>query len=126
MPQRHVACNKSQGHRICDCKADSSDLSRFLLFLAVAIWCEVHADACRGVFLRVADPKQLGGSGSIEGFDYPSLVQTPDGYLHIAYTCTTHGAVSNFVKYIVIDEAYVLEGSKFAAHTGLYRGEVFF
>jgi len=78
--------------------------------------------------LELATDGELGGFGS--GFDSPSLVQTPNGLLHIAYTCKQHMSQkikrrqkSAFVKYVAVDEAWVIAGQRMR-NTGDFEGEL--
>jgi len=90
--------------------------------LSIAISTDTSGKAFAAVRdLELADPTELGGYHGAPGFDYPTIVQGDDGLLHIAYTCKNAAGFS-FIKYVIVDEAWVLEGARAALQRGYFRG----
>jgi hypothetical protein len=84
------------------------------------------------------DQGKLGGTQrghkdtNINGFDFPTLVQTPNGLIHVAYA-TKHYVkarkqslkkpLHSFVKYVAVDEAWVQAGVDLPNNFGgVYQG----
>eukprot|EP00873_Tetraselmis_striata_P021353 jgi/Tetstr1/441617/TSEL_029844.t1 len=101
----------------------------------------VSLDAKGAIFahvrdLELANGHELGGYSvshdTMSGFDHPSVVQTPNGMLHITYTVRasvpTTGRkkapkpeTQHFIKYVAVDEEWVARGSSLPSR-GVYQG----